>query len=78
VSARTVRALKELTRWYIWHKKSITDPDKRAEFLEDVFTNHLNLLASVVEDVQKLEQDKKELILPTGVKLHANLRARGQ
>jgi hypothetical protein len=67
-----------LTRWYIWHKKSITDPDKRAEFLEDVFTNHLNLLASVVEDVQKLEQDKKELILPTGVKLHANLRARGQ
>lgn len=78
MSRRTVKGLQELTQWYIWHKKSITDPDKRAEFLEDVLTNHLNLLASIVEDIQKLEQDKKELILPTGVKLHHNIRANGQ
>ncbi len=82
MSKRTEQELSDVFKWWKYNKDTISDVDKRVEFLEACFNNMFFVLCGISEDVKHLEntyrpdlrfheQERPELVLPKGVKLGA-------
>lgn len=74
----------EIGKWFAYHKREATDPDKRLEFLEKTCENLIWALARAVKDIQVLEgrrmfEDNNPLRLQLlqGIRLQDGIRARG-
>ena len=55
MSLQTERKLLEWGKWYDYHKNTITDTDKRCEFLEKAVDNMGHMLIHLIEDIRVLE-----------------------
>ena len=59
MSLPTEKQLLDLGMWHEEHRRNCTDPEKRMEFCMRAINEILYFLASVVEDVQRLENRKR-------------------
>lgn len=74
MSAKTEEKLMEFTRWYMYHKETITDVDKRSQFFEHAVQSMLILITYMIEDIQKMES-RHRIELPKKLILHDDIRA---
>ena len=72
----------EVAQWFAHHRDTITDVEKKLEFLVKFSDHALWLLARAIQDIKnlehraKVENNMRPLLLPKGIKLHDGLRAR--
>lgn len=55
MSLRSEKKLLDMAKWYEHNKNTITDPIKRAEFLQVAVDNMMHQLINVLEDIKILE-----------------------
>lgn len=76
MSRKTEQKLSDLAKWFVYNKSTITDVDKRSEFMEHAVMTMIIMFTHIIEDIQALERrEKSEILLPSGIRFNKDVRS---